>query len=250
MKIAGFIYLTTNLVNGKIYIGQHIVKSTKDFNDGYIGSGTLFQRALRKYGKKNFKRRILKICYSENQLNAFETYYIKKYNPNLDKSIGYNQCLGPIDVCGKLNPAKLPEVREKIKNSRIGKIPWNKGRKWDEETKRKISEAQKGEKSWTYGKRGKDCHNYGRKLSEETKRKLSEKLSGKNNPNYGRKWGEDFRRKISEHHADVSGENNPMYGKRGEKSPMYGRKWINNGEVCKFIDISNGIPKGFKIGRL
>lgn len=31
----------------------------------------------------------------------------------------------------------------------------------------------------------------------------------------------DVRKKISEHHADVSGENNPMYGKRGEESPSY-----------------------------
>lgn len=31
----------------------------------------------------------------------------------------------------------------------------------------------------------------------------------------------DVRQKISEHHADVSGENNPMYGKRGNLAPGY-----------------------------
>lgn len=46
------------------------------------------------------------------------------------------------------------------------------------------------------------------------------------------------------------GKNNPMYGKRGKLSPMFGRKWITNGEICKFIDISNGIPQGFRLGRI
>ena len=188
MKIIGFIYLTTNLVNGKVYVGQHIVKSPKDFNDGYLGSGTLFQRALRKYGKDNFQRKILKVCYSLNQLNAFETYYIKKYNPNLDPNVGYNQCPGPIDVCGRLNPAKLPEVREKIRKSMKGRFVKEKhylyGKSLSEETKKKIADAQRGEKSWIWGRRGKLCHNYGRKLSEETKLKLSEKLSGENNRFY------------------------------------------------------------------
>ena len=40
---------------------------------------------------------------------------------------------------------------------------------------------------------------------EETREKLS-KL------NKGKKLSEEHRRKVSEHHADVSGKNNPMYG--------------------------------------
>ena len=46
----GFIYITTNMVNGKRYIGQ------KKFCDGwktYLGSGKLLKEAIKKYGKEN-----------------------------------------------------------------------------------------------------------------------------------------------------------------------------------------------------
>ena len=34
---------------------------------------------------------------------------------------------------------------------------------------------------------------------------------------------EETRNKMSKNHVDVSGENNPNYGKRGELSPLFGR---------------------------
>lgn len=44
-------YLTENKVNGKRYFGVH---KTTDLNDGYVGSGTALQHAIKKYGKDNF----------------------------------------------------------------------------------------------------------------------------------------------------------------------------------------------------
>ena len=63
------IYQTTNLVNGKIYVGQH---QTYNLDDGYIGSGTLLQKAIQKYGIDKFERKILYYCQSEEELNAKE----------------------------------------------------------------------------------------------------------------------------------------------------------------------------------
>ncbi len=51
-----FIYKTTNLKNGKYYIGMH---STFNLNDGYLGSGDRLRRSVRKHGKENFKLEIL-----------------------------------------------------------------------------------------------------------------------------------------------------------------------------------------------
>jgi group I intron endonuclease len=82
------IYKTTNLINGKIYVG----KDTND-NPNYLGSGIILKNAIKKYGIQNFKKEILENCNTIKDLNEREKYWIKKYN-TLDKQIGYNISLG------------------------------------------------------------------------------------------------------------------------------------------------------------
>ncbi len=55
------VYKTTNLINGKIYIGVHDNGDKEGF-DGYLGSGTLILKAIKKYGKENFIRETLHTC--------------------------------------------------------------------------------------------------------------------------------------------------------------------------------------------
>lgn len=71
-----YIYITTNLINGKQYIGQH----KGELNDSYFGSGTNIVKALAKYGKQNFKKDILQICETREEADKQEQYYIAKYN--------------------------------------------------------------------------------------------------------------------------------------------------------------------------
>jgi group I intron endonuclease len=80
-----FIYKTTNLINGKIYIGQ---KRAPGLAKSYLGSGTILKKAVKKYGKINFKRDILEFCLEEN-MNNRERYWIKFYDSTNHK-IGYN----------------------------------------------------------------------------------------------------------------------------------------------------------------
>lgn len=70
-----FIYKTTNLINNKTYIGIH---KTENIDDGYIGSGSHFLRAVKKYGKDNFKREILEYCLSYEELLEKEKLYVNE----------------------------------------------------------------------------------------------------------------------------------------------------------------------------
>lgn len=88
----GYVYKTTNLINGKIYIGQH---KHSEFDNKYIGSGTMLFRAIDKYGKENFSCELLEEAYSQDELNKLEKYYVDLYNAR-DNSIGYNLAEGGI----------------------------------------------------------------------------------------------------------------------------------------------------------
>lgn len=186
-KIYGIIYKTTCLVNGKIYIGQTTCLNKKS----YIGSGRSISLAIRKYGRENFIREVLKECYNQTELDEWEDLLIWEYN-SIDKNVGYNIAKGSVlGAIGEMSHTKLPEVRTKMSEAAKGKIvseetrakmsASNKGRIFSEETRAKMSEASKGK-----------TH------SAETIAKLSTAKKGKNNPNYGKQHSEETRMKISE----------------------------------------------------
>ena len=63
------IYQTTNLINGKIYIGKH---ETINIEDEYFGSGNLIRAAINKYGLENFVKTILFELQNEEEMNLLE----------------------------------------------------------------------------------------------------------------------------------------------------------------------------------
>ena len=153
----GIIYKTTNLVNGKIYVGQHICE-TDEF-DGYLGSGVKLRAAIRYYGPENFKRETLRICDTQLQLDAWEMLYIKKLR-STDKRIGYNILPGSANKFGSGSPMLIPEVALKQANTM-------RGRKWTEEQKLAFSKARKG----------KNCGElnpmFGKRMSEQQRHDIS-----------------------------------------------------------------------------
>lgn len=64
-----FVYKITNLINGKYYIGKH---STNKIDDNYMGSGPAIKSAIKKYGKDNFVKEILKFLDTEHDAYVYE----------------------------------------------------------------------------------------------------------------------------------------------------------------------------------
>lgn len=222
MKPIGYIYLTTCIVNGKIYVGKH------EFNGKYyLGSGELFKKAVKKYGKDKFNKKILRLCYTLHELRVWEHVYIVKYNAT-DRSIGYNIAKGDVNKT-EFNPAKLPEVREKIRtkikerNGLMGENNPMYRRKWSESKRKQMTELFKNNHPMK-----------GHTHSEETKKHWSEIRKGKDP---FRHFSDEQRKAINE---KLSGENNPMYGSRFT--------WINNGERNKRLNINEPIPEGWEKG--
>ncbi len=137
MKKFHITYITTNSINGKQYIGDH---STNNLDDKYIGSGNLMRKAIKKYGKKNFKRKILEICESKQKAFDFQEKYINEFNTLVPN--GYN-----LSPTGGLNVKRCFSEEAKRK---IGAA--SKGRTVSAESRLKMSMSRSGENNPMYGK--------------------------------------------------------------------------------------------------
>lgn len=84
----GFIYLTTNNIDNKKYIGQKNYDSQGKWKR-YLGSGIHLKRAIDKYGRENFSREIIEECKTKEELDRREIYWINTYNAVKDDNF-YN----------------------------------------------------------------------------------------------------------------------------------------------------------------
>jgi hypothetical protein len=99
-----FIYKTTH-VNGKYYIGRH---STKDINDGYIGSG---RWPLSLKDKATVRREILEYATDTCHLKELEQQYLKEH---FGKTNCMNMTSDPVGFDTENNPMKQKSVAEKL----------------------------------------------------------------------------------------------------------------------------------------
>lgn len=70
-----YFYKITNNINGHYYYGIH---STNNIEDGYMGSGTILQRAFEKYGIENFSKEIIKFFKSREECSEYEHQIVTK----------------------------------------------------------------------------------------------------------------------------------------------------------------------------
>ena len=231
-----YIYLIINKVNGKTYVGQR--KSSKLCHlDSYMGSGKLLKKAKQKYGIENFEKFLIQYCYSKEETDKAEKFWIAEYRSR--GKAEYNIADGG-QGCSKGFSGKHHSEESKRKTSESCKETFKseavrqnlskalKGRCFSEEHKQNLSKSLKGK-------------NKGKPLSEEHKRKISEAMKGCNNPFYGRSHSDETKRMISE-----SKKGKPSWNK-GLKLGPNGKHWYNNGEVNV---LCFECPEGFVKGRL
>ena len=181
------IYLVSNKLNGKQYVGQTINPHLP------IGHGRILKSAYKLHGKDNFTYE--PICTgitSRASLNAIERFWISVMGTLVPN--GYN-----IDLGGSEGSVWTEERRRKHSMALKGHRGWrkglnlpspNKGKVYPEEGKRKLSEALKGRVS----------PNWGKKASEETKAKMTASQKAHwakvESPNKGRKHSEETKAKM------------------------------------------------------
>ena len=174
--MAGTIYLVTNTLNGKQYVGQTIVAGNR------VGHGKLMTRAYQKHGKDSFTYE--PICNSienRNTLNFMEKFWIKVMDCRIPN--GYN-----IEHGG----SKVEKIADETRAILSAKSKGNQrrlGTKQSEATKalmsaqrrnpsaeyrRRLSEAQKGRTFSAETIEKIRIGNQGKIVSEETKAKIRE----------------------------------------------------------------------------
>lgn len=134
----GYVYITTNLINGRQYIGQH---SGDSFDKRYHGSGTTLQKAMKKYGKQNFKTEVLEWAKTAENLNELEIYWISLFDA-VNSERFYNITIGGEALgAGESHPCYGKPLSEERKHNLIAH---NHNRVFSEETRKKISIANTG----------------------------------------------------------------------------------------------------------
>lgn len=200
------VYMHTNKINGKKYIGQ----TCQDFNKrcGHNGCNykrcLVFYNAIQKYGWDNFEHKILFDGLTSDEANEKETELIRFYKTQ-NRDFGYNVKKGG-------NHGEFPEeIKEKIRQKKIGQ-------KLSEETKDKLRKSSTG-RFHTQKEKDKiskalkekyskeEYHWSGKKHKEETKQKISAS-------NKGKRFSNEHRNNLSKAlKGKFLGENNPLFGK-------------------------------------
>ena len=206
----GYVYKTTFLDDGRIYIGQ----KKGIFTSSYKGRGKHFKLALNKYGDERFICELIQEAYSAEELDTLEKYYISEARKVLTRDEMFNIADGGLNGINgefiirkpsypfkgrkhskesikKMSIARFRSMRESeaVKNT-IGKT--FKGKKHTEETRKHLSEIRKGKNlanfprehfvnmtkkrgsPWNKGIESEKHHWFGRRHSQETKDKMSE----------------------------------------------------------------------------
>lgn len=179
------IYMYTNKINGKRYIGQ-----TNDFIRRHMEhkkpstDEQPIDRAFNKYGADNFEIIILAENLTQEQMNEYEIFFIQRYKTSVKYDNGYNIKNGGNNTHWMENATdeQIERFKEKCSERMRGENHPLYGTKASEETKQKKSASMK-----KYVQEHGNSFQ-GKKHTDETKVRISKTLKengsckGANNP--------------------------------------------------------------------
>ena len=203
------LYKIENKLNEKFYIGVH---STDDINDGYMGSGDLIIKAIKKYGKNNFLKTVLKYCDNRELLMELEKKVVnKKFVARKDT---YNVNVGGVGLVSTWKKSN-ETIAYKLKNDPI----------WTETRSRNISSGIRNAM-----KKGK-CSTATREFQRiRTEKSMTKEAIEKRKTTYAK-------------NKHQQGENHALYGKRAMHNDV-DWKWVQKEEVERYLN------SGWKFGKL
>lgn len=182
-----FVYVTTNLKNGKFYVGKH---STKRLSDGYYGSGLIIARAVKKYGVDTFSCR--PVAFFETSDLAFEFEALMVDADLVSRKDCYNKKLGGDGGFDHINSDPKAKLRcvEKTRRT-IASLP--------EEVRSEINrkKARSGELNGMFGRDRSGENNprfgvtvQGTETAEKIRQRAVERYKTQTHPCKGRKLSE------------------------------------------------------------
>ena len=221
------IYKIKNIITDKVYIGFTSKTLKERWNNHIYASkkkNYYFYNSINKYGIENFEIIELEKCSSIEELKEKEKIWIAIYN-SANRNYGYNSTLGGEGLIPNEETRRnLSEINKGSKNPMYGKHP-------TKETIKKMSEANAGSKNHFFGKthteesikKMSDAHK-GKKLSEEHRKKIAR-------GNLGKIVSEETRKKMSEK------QKNKKSILQYDKENNLIKQWDSFHEITKFTKI-------------
>ncbi len=284
----GYIYLTTNKLDGMRYIGKHHAALFEP--EKYLGSNKHLQASIKTHGRHNFDCKLLQECFTEDELNTAEKAWIDKYDA-VNSPLFYNIAEGGEGGRVMLNriainnglvekrifkDAPIPDGfilgglkrkgGENVSSAKKGKPSKSKGKQWFNNGIEQTMAFECPE-GWLSGRlngkrRANELYNNGTEQkffmsdAEIPAGWVKGKIPGSHNtPNKGKVVYND-----GSSHIYLNKDEIPPDGfVRGytterlklcanNSKPAKGKRWYNNGVEQRYFASSDIIPEGWKPG--
>lgn len=184
-----YIYKTTNLINGKIYVGQRSCDCLPEEDSKYLGSGIIFKKSLKKYTKRFFIKEVIEVCFKEN-LNEREIHWIAFFKAHSPKFTGYNLTDGGQGSNGYRHSE---ETKNKMSLAKSGKNHPYYNKPCTETRKRNIGNGRRGKLKTELQKQtqsirmtGAGNHRFGVSIPDIQRVKHSIAMQGEKAPWFGK----------------------------------------------------------------